>query len=104
MNRPEELKQEILHALTAVIDPETGADVIRMRIVADLTVDVDGVATYLFRPSSPLCPIALPLVMSVIEAIKAVPGVKDQQVTVVDYVGADALNAILRSMPLSSGD
>ncbi|HCU57426.1 MAG TPA: hypothetical protein DF984_04230 [Anaerolineaceae bacterium] len=104
MNGSEQLKTDIFQALTAVIDPETGADVLRMRIVADLTVDEAGLVTYLFRPSSPLCPIALPLVISVIEALKAVPGVKDQQVTVVDYVGADELNAILRSLPLSSED
>lgn len=104
MNEAEQLTENILHALRSVIDPETGADVIRMRIVADLAVDADGLVAYLFRPSSPLCPIALPLVISIIEAIKAVPGVKDQQVTVVDYVGADELNAILRSLPLSSKD
>lgn len=104
MDKSEQLLEDILSALRTVIDPETGADVIRMRIVADLTVDETGVVTYIFRPSSPLCPIALTLVMSVIEAIKGVPGVMDQQVTVADYIGADELNAILRSLPLSSKD
>ena len=100
-----QLETAIIQALKAVIDPETGADVIRMRIVVDLSIDdAEGVVTYLFRPSSPLCPIALPLVISIIEAIKAVPGVKDQRVTVVDYVGADELNTILHSLPLSSED
>ena len=99
-----QLETDIIQALKAVIDPETGADVIRMRIVVDLSIDAEGVVTYLFRPSSPLCPIALPLVISIIEAIKAVPGVKDQRVTVVDYVGADELNTILHSLPLSSED
>lgn len=99
MNKAEKLTEDILDALSSVIDPETGADVVRMRIIADLAVDSDGVVTYLFRPSSPLCPIALPLVISVIEALKTVPGVKDQQVTVVDYIGAEELNAILHSLP-----
>lgn len=104
MVTPEQLKEEIMAALKTVIDPETGADVVRMRIVPELTVNEDGVVTYVFRPSSPLCPIALPLVISIIEAIKAVPGVRDQQVTVVDYVGAEELNAILRTLPLASMD
>ena len=102
MCESETLQEKIMQALKAVIDPETGADVIRMRIVPELSVDNNGRVTYIFRPSSPLCPIALPLVMSVIEAIKSVPGVRDQQVTVVDYAGAEELNAILRSLPLSS--
>lgn len=93
---------EILAALRNVIDPETGADVIRMRLVLDLTVDEEGTANYTFRPSSPLCPIALPLVMDIIEAVKSVEGVSDQKVTVVNYSGADELNKILASLPLSN--
>lgn len=97
----EKLRQDVLTALRNVIDPETGADVIRMRLVLDLQIHPDGTAEYTFRPSSPLCPIALPLVMSIIEAVKSVEGVTDQKVTVVDYAGADELNEILAILPLS---
>lgn len=95
------LHQEVLEALRNVIDPETGADVVRMRLVLDLQIHPDGTAEYTFRPSSPLCPIALTLVMSIIEAVKAVDGVMDQKVTVVDYAGAQELNKILATLPLS---
>jgi metal-sulfur cluster biosynthetic enzyme len=94
----------ILAALKDVFDPETGADVVRMRLVRDLQVDELGTVHYTFRPSSPLCPIALPLVMEIIDAIKQVDGVMDQKVTVVDYAGAEALNDILASLPLSKTD
>ena len=97
------LKKEVISALQKVIDPETGADVWRMRLVLDLNIHDDGTAEYTFRPSSPLCPIALTLVMDIIEAVKGVDGIMDQEVTVVDYSGADALNAILASLPLSKG-
>ena len=98
---PEKIHKKVITALQKVIDPETGSDVVRMGLVLDLTIDVDGTAEYIFRPSSPLCPIALTLVMSIIEAVKEVEGVTDQKVTVVDYVGEDQLNAILASLPLS---
>jgi metal-sulfur cluster biosynthetic enzyme len=101
MTHIEKIHQDVISALQIVIDPETGADVIRMRLVLDLRIHQDGTAEYIFRPSSPLCPIALTLVMSIIEAVKAVEGVMDQKVTVVDYTGADALNAILKSLPLT---
>lgn len=97
----EKIKEDIISALRNVIDPETGADVIRMRLVLDLQIHPDGTAEYIFRPSSPLCPIALTLIISIIEAIKPVEGVMDQKVTVVDYVGADELNTLLASLPLS---
>lgn len=104
MRNPEQIHDAVIAALKNVIDPETGADVMRMRLVLDLQIHEDGTAEYVFRPSSPLCPIALTLVTAIIEAVKKTPGVKDQRVTVVDYVGADALNDILRTLPLSSGD
>ena len=90
----------VLSALQTVIDPETGADVIRMRLVLDLNIFEDGTAEYIFRPSSPLCPIALPLVMEIIETVKAVEGVLDQKVTVINYSGAEELSKILASLPL----
>ena len=84
----------VLSKLKEVIDPETGVDVIRMQLVQDLNLDDDGNLTY-FRPSSPLCPIAIHLAMSIQEAIKKVPSIASQRVTVVDYIQADMLNEIL---------
>ena len=101
MNEREKITEDIFTALRNVVDPETGADVVRMRLVLDLSVDESGTAEYIFRPSSPLCPIALPLVMEIIETIKSVEGVKDQKVTVINYSGAEELNKILASLPLS---
>lgn len=85
----------VLSKLKEVIDPETGVDVIRMQLVQDLTLDDEGNLSYTFRPSSPLCPIAIHLAMSIQEAIKKVPGIASQRVTVVDYIQADMLNEIL---------
>ena len=88
----ENLKDAVLEKLTCVIDPETGVDVVHMRLVQD------GKATYIFRPSSPLCPIAVQLALGIIQAIKDVPGITRQSITVVDYVQADELNEILKTI------
>ena len=90
-----ELHNAILEKLTTVLDPETSVNVIRMQLVKDLTLDDEGKVTYVFRPSSPLCPIAVPLALAIIQAVKDVPGVTAQRVTVTDYVQADELNEIL---------
>jgi metal-sulfur cluster biosynthetic enzyme len=100
MPNPDSLKQIVIDSLKEVIDPETGVNVIRMRLILDLEVNEEGLVTYIFRPSSPLCPIALKLIMDVIEKIKTVPGVAHQKVTVVDYAGAEELNKILASLNL----
>lgn len=50
-----EIEQAVREQLQQVIDPETGADVLRMRLIEDLDVDGEtGRVSYRFRPSSPL--------------------------------------------------
>lgn len=95
---PTELQKAIIEKLMTVIDPETGADVMRIRLVQNLSVDAAGKATYTFCPSSPLCPIAVPLALGIIQAVGEVPGVSGQNLTVVDYIEADQLNEILKSV------
>ena len=90
------LREQILVNLTTVIDPETGVDVLRMRLVEDLTVDEEsGKVSYRFRPSSPLCPLAVTLALQIREAVAAVEGVTEQEIEVAGYVGADELNRLL---------
>jgi metal-sulfur cluster biosynthetic enzyme len=101
MTVAEQIRLDVIAALKNVIDPETGTNVYRMRLVLDLEVFENGTVRYIFRPSSPLCPIALTLVMDIIEAVKVVKGVTDQKVTVIDYTGAEALNQILATLPLA---
>ncbi len=93
-----ELQKTVVEKLMTVIDPETGADVIRMRLVKDINVDENGFITYVFRPSSPLCPIVVPLALGIMQAIREVPGITGQSITVVDYVQAEQLNEILQTV------
>ena len=96
MPDPEILRQAILERLSKVIDPETGVDVMRMRLVEDLFVDDEGHVSYTFRPSSPLCPIAVPLSNSIQLAVAEVPGVTSQDVKVIGFVLSDELTALLK--------
>lgn len=97
MNK-QELERAVLEKLTEVIDPETGVDVVKMRLIQDIQFDEAGKIIYVFRPSSPLCPIAVPLALAIIDAIKEVPGISGQEITVKDYVQADQLNEILKTI------
>ncbi len=78
------LEKEIIERLTKVIDPETGLDVIRMRLIEDLIVGEDGVISYKFHPSSPFCPIAVPLSQEIQAAVAEVPGVTGQTMEIID--------------------
>ena len=91
------LEREVIERLRKVIDPETGVDVMRMRLIEDLEVSEEsGRVRYKFRPSSPLCPLAVHLALEIRRQVAQVPEVTHQEVEVVGYVGADDLNALLQ--------
>jgi metal-sulfur cluster biosynthetic enzyme len=92
------LRETVLARLSTVIDPETGVDVVRMHLIEDLTVDAEGVVRVKFRPSSPLCPLAVPLALSIREAVAEVEGVTGQQIEVAGYVKASELSAMLENL------
>ena len=95
----DELREQVLRQLATIIDPETGVDVVRMRLIEDLAVDEEGAVRYKFRPSSPFCPLAVSLALSVRDAVAAVDGVSGQEIEVVGYIHAAELNAMLREKP-----
>ena len=57
----ESLTGEVQEALSRVIDPETGLSIMRMNLIHDLEVKSGGEVSLVFRPSSPLCPMAYAL-------------------------------------------
>ncbi len=94
---PDNLKETIIWRLKMVIDPETGADVIRMRLIEDLHVDQQGSVYYKFRPSSPICPIAVQLAIDIKKAVAEVQGVKRQEIEVVGYMQAEQLTTLINA-------
>ena len=91
-----QLRLAILKRLMSVIDPETGVDVVRMRLIEDLTVDESGRVSYKFRPSSFLCPIAVPLSIAIQQAVSEVEGVTEQDMEIVGYLQAEELTTLIK--------
>jgi metal-sulfur cluster biosynthetic enzyme len=91
------LNDAVLERLQSVIDPETNVDVVRMRLVDNLSADAQGKVSYTFRPSSFVCPIAVTLAMSIKNAVAEVPGVTSQQIAVEGYTMAQELEQLINS-------
>jgi metal-sulfur cluster biosynthetic enzyme len=87
--------QAILTRLREVIDPETHMDVVSMRLVENLTIDADGTVSYTFRPSSPFCPLAVPLAIHIKSAVAEVPGVINQKIKIEGYCEAEQLTSLI---------
>jgi metal-sulfur cluster biosynthetic enzyme len=93
-----DLLEEVKRSLARVIDPETGMDVMRMKLVRDLKVNEDGSVELTFRPISVLCPLGFQLGINIKEAVQSVPGVASVQVQVDGFIHADQLRTILAEM------
>ncbi len=96
MTDSESLRQDVLESLSKVIDPETGVDIVHMRLIEDLVVDEVGRVTCKFRPSSPFCPIAVPLSLDIQQAIARVEGITDQEVEIVGFALGDEFTVWLK--------
>jgi len=96
MNDTQAVRQAILDRLAQVIDPETGVNVVRMRLIEDLAVDDTGRVSCKFRPSSPFCPLAVPISQSIHDAIAETEGVTDVSLEIVGLVLSDELMDILK--------
>ena len=90
-----DLETAILERLKSVIDPETGVDVVQMRLVENLWADAHGKVRYTFRPSSFVCPIAVTLAMDVKKAVAEVPGVTSQEIAIEGYLMAEELEKLI---------
>ena len=92
------LPEKIEESLAQVVDPETGMDVMRMKLVRDLKVGQDGDVELTFRPTSVLCPLGFQLGINIKEAVLHVQGVKSVQVHVDGYIHAEQLKKILEEL------
>jgi len=92
-----DLKRRIEERLRTVIDPETNIDVVTMGLIRDLRVD-RGRVSLKFRPSSPFCPIAIILAISIKRAVQEVEGVEEVDVEVIDFIDAETVNRELRAI------
>ena len=86
---------EVMRALTEVIDPETGLNIMRMDLIHDLAVATDGSVSLVFRPSSPICPMAYTLANSIKKRLETVKGITSVNIRVENFERAAHLESLL---------
>ncbi len=91
------LETEVMRALTEVIDPETGLSIIRMDLIHDTEVTTDGSVSLIFRPSSPICPMAYSLANSIKKRLETVKGITAVSIRVENFESPAHLESLLQS-------
>ena len=67
-------RDEVLDALTRVMDPELGKDIVKLGMVKDVSVEGDAVRVEVTL-TTPACPLKHVIRRDVEAAVKALPGV-----------------------------
>lgn len=93
----ESIDTKVREALEKVIDPETGLGVMRMDLIHNIVVTADGAVSLVFRPSSPVCPMAYSLSNSIKKTIESIKGVASIEIRVENFEKAAHLERLLRS-------
>jgi len=83
MVNPQELEKKVLEALKTVIDPEIGISLVDMGLIKEITADDNGNVHIKMTLTTPGCPLANLLLMSVEDAARSVEGVKNVKVDLV---------------------
>lgn len=72
-------KEQVLHALKSVLDPEIGKDLVTLNMVKDVAID-GGTATVAVELTTPACPLKNKIEGDVRDAVAAVAGIEEVKV------------------------
>lgn len=89
------MEDQIKQALAEIIDPETGLSIMRMDLIHNLRVTEDGAVSLVFRPSSPVCPMAYSLANSIKKKIESLKDIRSIRIDVENFQNADHLERLV---------
>jgi metal-sulfur cluster biosynthetic enzyme len=91
-----DLKEKVINRLKEVIDPGTLTDVVSMGLIKNIDIREDGKITLDFQPSSPACPLGLPLALKIKDVLLDLSQGEGPCITITDHSMADEINLYLQ--------
>ncbi len=92
-----DLKDRVIESLKKVVDPEIHMDVITGKMIEDIQIE-DKKLSLKFRPTSPICPIALKLAVDIKNNLNLLNLFDEIEVEVIDHILASKINNTLKDM------
>ncbi len=81
-------EQEILRALSEIVDPDLGRDVVALGMIKDLAISPQGQVAFTFELTTPACPVKDHFETMARELVGALPGVTGVDVKMTSHVRA----------------
>jgi metal-sulfur cluster biosynthetic enzyme len=91
----QDTEDQVRRALAEIIDPETGLNIMRMDLIRDLQVTASGCVSLVFRPSSPVCPMAYSLANAIKKRLETLDRVISVTIRVENFERAAHLESLL---------
>jgi metal-sulfur cluster biosynthetic enzyme len=89
------LESTLWEKLKKVMDPGANLNVVDMGLIRELSVCGDGTINVIFRPSSPVCPLAFVLAANIKKALEELEDVNRVHLRVMDFTRAEELNRMM---------
>jgi Mrp family chromosome partitioning ATPase len=89
---------EIMNALQGVVDPELGRSIVDLKMIRDLKIS-DGHVAFTLALTVPSCPLRDQLLAAAEAAVKALPGVKQVDITMTSMTDEERRAAIGAAAP-----
>ncbi len=80
-----------------LVDPETGLDLSEMRLVQEIQEIEPGVIRVDFKPSSPICPIAMKLAIDIKKTVLDTEGIRKALVYCHGHIMKERINDLVNS-------
>jgi metal-sulfur cluster biosynthetic enzyme len=97
-----ELEEKVRQTVSALVDSETGMALGEMKLIRQLKEEDPGTIKIQFKPSNPLCPIALKLALEIKKAALKIEGVNQALVYCQGHINEEMINRTANSSSLSS--
>ena len=91
----EQKEAKLWEKLKEVNDPGANLNVVDMGLIKELSMSEGGAVNVVFRPSSPVCPLAFVLAANIKSALEEMSEVSKVNLRVVDFVRAEELNKMM---------
>jgi len=97
------LEEEVRNRVEQIVDPMTGLTFGEMKMIKEVKEERRGMVRISFKPTNPICPIALKFAADIRDEALKVKGIEEALVCCLDHVMKEEINRIVNKVANAAG-